>query len=116
MVEVETQTMLNKKPVRSKRMQEEARIGWIFLSPWIIGFVLLKAFPILVALIVSFTDFQMLTPEATRFIGVANYVEFMGDAEAGANLVGSLTYFLLSVTLELVVALRCWRLSSQVIE
>jgi multiple sugar transport system permease protein len=80
-------------------------IGWLFLSPWIIGFVLLKALPILAALIFSLTDFQMLTPEATKFIGLENYKRFLGDNIAGANLFGSLGYFLLTVPLEMVVAL-----------
>ena len=41
------------KPVRSSRLQQEARIGMLFLAPWIIGFVLLKALPILAAFVFS---------------------------------------------------------------
>ena len=64
------------KPAKSSRLQQEARIGLLFLSPWLIGFVLLKALPILAALVFSVTDFQMLTPEDTRFIGLENYTRF----------------------------------------
>ncbi len=87
------------------RLQQEARIGLLFLSPWLIGFVLLKALPILAALIFSLTDFTMLTPGATKFVGLKNYIEFFNDTEAGASLFGSLGYFLLTVPLEMVVAL-----------
>jgi ABC-type sugar transport system permease subunit len=93
------------KPIRRTRLQQEALIGWLFLSPWLIGFVFLKALPILVALIFSVTDFRMLAPESTRFIGLENYVRFFKDAEAGASLFGSLSYFLLTVPLEMIVAL-----------
>jgi len=87
------------------RLQQEARIGLLFLAPWLIGFILLKALPILAALIFSLTDFKMLTPGATKFVGLKNYIEFFNDTEAGASLFGSLGYFLLTVPLEMVVAL-----------
>jgi hypothetical protein len=53
--------LLKRKPAKLTRLQQEARIGLLFLSAWLIGFVLLKALPILAALIFSLTDFHMLT-------------------------------------------------------
>ena len=47
----------------------------------------------------------MLTPEATKFVGLENYLRFFKDTQAGGYLFGSLSYFLLSVPLEMVVAL-----------
>ncbi len=47
----------------------------------------------------------MLDPGHTHFIGLANYLLFFKDADAGASLFGSLGYFVLSVPLEMVVAL-----------
>lgn len=80
-------------------------MGLLFLSPWIIGFVLLKALPILAAFIFSLTDFRMLAPEETKFVGLQNYLRFFNDTQAGASLFGSLRYFLLTVPLQMVVAL-----------
>ena len=80
------------KPARPTRLQQEARIGLLFLSPWLIGFVLLKALPILAALVFSLTDFRMLAPEETKFIGLENYARFFSDSVAGARLFGSLGY------------------------
>lgn len=90
---------------RSTRLQQEARIGWLFLSPWIIGFVVLKALPILASLVFSFTDFHMLNPLETQFIGLKNYAHFLRDGEASLSLFGSLTYFLFTVPIEIFVAL-----------
>jgi multiple sugar transport system permease protein len=90
---------------RSTRLQQEARIGWLFLAPWIIGFVLLKALPILASLIFSFTDFDMLNPLETQFIGLENYAHFLRDVDAGSSLFGSLAYFVLTVPIEILVAL-----------
>ena len=101
----QSRPLLKAKPARLTRLQQEARIGLLFLAPWLIGFVLLKAFPILAALGLSLTDFRMLSPETTRFVGLENYVRFFHDAQAGANLMGSLRYFLLTVPLEMAVAL-----------
>ena len=56
------------KPANPTRLQQEARIGLLFLAPWLVGFVLLKALPILAALIFSLTDFKMLSPETTKFV------------------------------------------------
>jgi len=83
----------------------EATIGFLFLLPWLLGFLFFKLVPILAALGFSFTNFKMLDPEATRFIGLANYVTFFKDSSAGASLFGSISYFLLSVPLEMVIAL-----------
>jgi ABC-type sugar transport system permease subunit len=94
-----------RRPAPFTRLQQEARAGLLFLSPWLIGFVLLKALPILAALVLSLTDFKMLAPEATRFIGLENYLRFFRDPVAGASLFGSLGYFLVTVPLEMIVAL-----------
>ena len=101
----QSRLLLKAKPARLTRLQQEARVGLLFLAPWLIGFVLLKALPILAALILSLTDFKMLTPEATEFVGLENYIRFFQDSVAGASLFGSLGYFLLTVPLEMIVAL-----------
>lgn len=100
-----TREALNVKTPKLTRLQQEARIGLLFLSPWLIGFILLKALPILAAFIFALTDFQMLTPGETSFVGLRNYIRFFGDVEAGASLFASLSYFLLTVPLEMIVAL-----------
>jgi hypothetical protein len=38
--------------------RREGIIGFLFLSPWILGFILLKLLPILYTLGYSFTDFN----------------------------------------------------------
>jgi ABC-type sugar transport system permease subunit len=85
--------------------RREGWIGLLFLSPWLVGFALLKLLPILAALGFSFTDFHMLRPEQTRFIGLANYLRALTDIGVGGSLMGSLGYFLLTVPLQVVAAL-----------
>ena len=94
------------RPVKARSLRSyEATVGFLFLLPWLLGFLVLKVIPILVALGFSFTNFYMLTPGSTRFIGLVNYIRLIHDPRAGASLFGSLSYFLLTVPLEMVVAL-----------
>lgn len=93
---------------RARRLtmrQREGLVGFLFLLPWVIGFVLLKAIPILVALGFSFTDFKMLEPEKTQFVGLANYINFFRDTLAGTSLFGSIAVFVQAVPIEMAVAL-----------
>src|SRR5262249_8282792 len=99
-----TQNSKEKNPNAGLRRQEGI-IGLLFISPWILGFLILKLAPIIAALIFSFTNFQMLRPEETRFIGFENYIKFLTDIPAWSSLAGSLGYFLTIVPIELVVAL-----------
>jgi multiple sugar transport system permease protein len=94
-------TMLRRPTMR----QREGLVGFLFLLPWIVGFILLKAVPIVVALGFSFTNFKMLEPEKTKFIGLLNYVEFFKDSNAGASLFGSIAVFVQAVPVEMIVAL-----------
>ena len=82
-----------------------AKMGYLFIAPWLVGFVLLKLIPILAALVFSFTNFHMLRPEETRFVGLANYLEFFRDQGAGASLFGSISYFVTAIPVEMIVAL-----------
>ena len=79
-------------------------IGLLFLSPWILGFIILKFLPILYTLGYSFTNFDMLNPDKATFVGLQNYIRFATDLDAWSSLVGSLGYFMTTVPLELLVA------------
>lgn len=94
-----------KKRKPSPLMRSSATIGLVFMSPWIIGFVLLKLVPILAALFFSLTNFQMLEPAQTQFVGLKNYLDILHDSAAGASLFGSIGNFLFMVPLQMVTAL-----------
>jgi multiple sugar transport system permease protein len=85
--------------------RREGIIGLLFLSPWLLGFMLLKLLPILYTLGYSFTDFSLLNPGETAFVGFDNYLHFVTDLNAWSGLIGSLGYFITTVPLELLVAL-----------
>src|SRR5262249_44268943 len=51
------------------------------------------------------TNFHMLEPDKVQFVGLGNYLRFLTDLDAWSGLAGSLGYFLITVPIELVVAL-----------
>ena len=53
--------------------------GLVFIAPWLVGFVLFFAGPMLVSLGASFTDLVLVHPENTRFIGLDNWKTLVGD-------------------------------------
>ncbi len=98
-------TQVPKKAKRLSLRKYSARVGFLLILPWVAGFVLLKAFPILAALGYSFTNFRMLQPDQTQFIGLQNYVTFLHDPRAAGSLFRSLNYFVMTVPIEMIVAL-----------
>ena len=49
----------------------EARAGFLFVLPWLFGFLVLTLGPILASLVLSFCDYDVLHP--ARFAGLSNY-------------------------------------------
>ena len=95
-------------PAKSRQRslaRNSAIIGLVFVSPWLIGFLLFKLVPILMALGYSFSNFHLLTPEQTRFIGLGNYLRILSDQQAGVSLFSSIGTLLFAVPMEMAVAL-----------
>jgi multiple sugar transport system permease protein len=58
-------------------LASESRWAWLFLAPTIIGLAVLSAGPILAALGVSLTKWDMLTPP--QVVGLDNYARLLDD-------------------------------------
>src|SRR5579875_122409 len=53
--------------------------GYLFLLPLLAFLLLYQAYPILRVLWLSFTDDRYLYPDATRFVGITNYINAVQD-------------------------------------
>jgi multiple sugar transport system permease protein len=82
---------------RSALAREEMRDGYLMLLPWLVGFVVLLAGPMLYSLYMSFTNWQMLVPEV--WTGLANYREMAGDELVRTSLGNTAYYTLIAVPL-----------------
>ena len=79
----------------------EQRIAWGFLAPFLLAFALFLVWPLLHGLYLSFTD-QSLTGAGGSFVGIANYVEALGDPVMWRSL-GNTAWFTVLSTVPLVV-------------
>ena len=80
----------------TKRESREARAGWLFISPWLIGFLCLTGGPLLFSLYASFTNYNMTS--RMDFIGLSNYIKmFTKDPIFWKSLGNTLYYVALAV-------------------
>ena len=56
---------------RGGRQRREARIGLLFVLPWLLSLLLFTVYPVLTTLYLSFTDYNIVQPP--RWIGLQNY-------------------------------------------
>lgn len=78
--------------------------GYVFISPWLIGFLLLTLWPIAQSLYLSFTDYSLL--EDPVWTGTSNYVNiFTNDSTFTKSLGVTFTFVLFSVPLKLLFSL-----------
>lgn len=85
-------------------LEKRQKIGFIYILPWVIGFLAFQLYPFLSSLFYSFFNYSVLkTPD---FIGIENYVRlFTKDPEFWNSLKVTLLYVLFSVPLKLAFAL-----------
>lgn len=73
------QGSISKKKVNKRKLKENLT-GWLFITPLTIGLLLFLLFPLVFAVVVSFTDYSMYSPYGFfefkfNFIGLENYVK-----------------------------------------
>jgi multiple sugar transport system permease protein len=97
------------EPPRRRRWAEfksrEAVTGLLFASPWIVGFLLFSALPMIASLVLSLTDFDPRRPEELTFIGLDNYAHMLRDPVLLESLAVTARFALLVVPVSLVAAL-----------
>jgi multiple sugar transport system permease protein len=82
----------------------EAITGYLFISPWIVGFLVFTLGAMIVSLVISFTDFNLATGRISP-AGAANYAQLLSDPTVVSSLGNTLFYAVLAVPLEILVAL-----------
>jgi len=73
------------------------------MAPWLAGFFLLTAGPMLMAVYIGLTTWDMLTP--ARFVGAGNFIRLWNEPEFWVSLYNTAYYTFLSVPLHLAAAL-----------
>jgi ABC-type sugar transport system permease subunit len=77
------------RPARGKgssMARREARWGYIFLSPWIVGFLAFTLVPMVATLIFSFTDITLDPNSPVHWVGLHNWQRLLSDPQVWKSL------------------------------
>ncbi|MFF2030374.1 carbohydrate ABC transporter permease [Arthrobacter sp. NPDC058192] len=92
------------RPARIKYNRREALAGYLFISPWIVGFVVFMLGAMAYSLVISFSRYNLATNVA-RPAGISNYARLFDDPKVATSLANTLFYAVMAVPLEICVAL-----------
>jgi multiple sugar transport system permease protein len=88
---------------RSSLARREARGAWLFLAPWVIGFLAFTAGPMIASGWLSLTEYDVINPP--RFTGLDNYRRLVSDPLVAGSLGNTVLYTLLHVPLVMAISL-----------
>ena len=89
-----------KKASKRKRILKSLE-GYVYISPWLIGFLTFTAFPLLSSICISLTEWNLFS--APEFVGFANYSKLFSDPLFWQALKVTAKYVFTSVPLRLII-------------
>ena len=92
----------------SRFKERETWVAYMFILPWVIGFLMLTAGPMVASLYFSFTDYgvqQIAGFEPTSRVGFDNYRQLLDDPRVATSLKNTLIYTVMTVPAKMAVAL-----------
>ncbi len=92
-------------------MVREAVDGYLFIAPWLLGFILWIAGPMIASVLLSLTRWDLFS--APVWVGIKNFAEITENKLVGISLWNSAFYTFISVPLNLTVALATALLLNQ---
>lgn len=90
-------------PAKNGLARREVWAGLGFISPWVVGFLVFTAVPMIASLVLSFTEYDVI--QAPEFVGFENYRELFEDPRLRQSLINTFYYAALHVPLASAVAL-----------
>jgi len=86
------------------KKNDHQTVAYLFIMPWIIGFLAFQLYPFIASFINSFTDFSLL--KSMKFVGLRNYIQmFTRDRVFFKSLWATIKYVIIAVPGKLVFAL-----------
>ncbi|MCR2822469.1 carbohydrate ABC transporter permease [Lederbergia panacisoli] len=95
--------IIPRKRKLSAEAKKEERAFWIFISPWIIGFLFFTGGPIIASLVLSFTSYNVI--DAPKLIGFENFAKLFDDKLFYKSLTVTAYYVVLAVPFSIVIGL-----------
>jgi ABC-type sugar transport system permease subunit len=83
--------------------RREARQGYLYILPWILGFLAFTLIPMVATLVMSFLNVTLAQEEPLRFVGLDNYARLFGDSEIWESLSVTLRFSILWLPVSILV-------------
>jgi multiple sugar transport system permease protein len=97
---------------RRRRVSEETRAGWLAISPWLFGFIVLTALPLVMSAYFSLTKYDAIN--SPEWVGLDNYQRlFTKDRLFPKALLNTFAYALMLVPIDVAVSLGAALLLNQ---
>ena len=87
----------------SRLRWQEYRDGYLFIAPWLVGFVIFTAGPMVASIVLTFFEWELIVPP--RYVGFDNFVKLTQDRYVTIALYNTAYYTFLAVPLHLLTAL-----------
>lgn len=84
----------------SSLSRREAFSAYIYIGPWIVGFILITLGPMVASMYFSFTDYNIVTP--ATWTGLGNYRHLFSDALFWKSLANTVKFGALSLPLQII--------------
>ena len=94
-----------KKPAVSDRTRSERKLGWMLCAPAVFAMLLVTAYPIGYAIVLSVQELDLRFPEEGGFAGLDNYVAVLTSGLWWQDVFNTVFVMLISVSLELVLGM-----------
>jgi multiple sugar transport system permease protein len=89
---------------RDSRARREERWFYLFITPWILGFIFLSLIPLVVGFLISLSNYNGLNLATMRFVGLENYLRAFSDSDARFAIGRTLLFTAINVPLNLIIS------------
>jgi multiple sugar transport system permease protein len=92
-------------PKRGSRLslaRREAIWGYVFISPWIVGFLFLTLIPVVATFVFTFLNLRLNQQTPVRFVGLENYQTLINDPRAWDALLVTLKFAAIALPVGLI--------------
>lgn len=90
-------------PAKQRYRGHEVAVAFLFILPSLVGFAVFYAYPAIRGIMISFTDWDLLTP--AKAVGLENYARLLKDPNFWNALKATVYYVLLNIPLQTLLAM-----------
>jgi multiple sugar transport system permease protein len=91
--------------MKSERTRSERKLAWMLCAPAVLAMLLVTAYPIAYAIVLSLQDVDLRFPDEGGFVGLGNYVTVLTSSLWWTDVFNTIFIMVISVAIELVLGM-----------